>query len=70
MVFSAEFLGRFWKSVEKTTDEDSCWLWTGYLKNGYGAISLEGKMLYTHHVSYEIHYGERSDLFVLPCLSG
>ena len=46
---------RFWNQIEKT---DSCWLWRGYLRNGYhGAIWLNGRMFYVHRLSYLLHIG-------------
>lgn len=48
-------LQRFWAQVQKT---EECWLWTGYLRNGaYGALWVDGKMRYTHRLSYEMHHG-------------
>ena len=48
---------RFWKKVDKKSDNE-CWLWTG-AKNqkGYGYIgagSRKGKMLTAHRVSYQL----------------
>jgi len=45
---------RFWKSVKKTK---TCWNWTGYTREGYGAIGYHGKQPSVHRVSWEIHYG-------------
>ena len=36
---------------------DACWLWMGYIKSGYGSISYQGKMLYTHHLAWKIANG-------------
>jgi hypothetical protein len=55
---------RFWSKVDKTTDPDGCWLWTGYRSNGRGKIGSggkRGKVLLAHRASYEITYGAVSD---------
>lgn len=48
---------RFWRYVA-VGDPDECWLWTGtsYL-NGYGQLSLKGRHVYAHRLSWEIHFG-------------
>jgi hypothetical protein len=44
---------RFWAKVNKT---DTCWLWTAALNNyGYGSIFSEGREVYAHRFSYELH---------------
>lgn len=46
---------RLWANVHKT---DTCWLWQGGKgSHGYGEINLGNKVLLTHRLSYEIHYG-------------
>lgn len=39
-------------------DEDGCWLWQGYLHNGYGQISYRGFRMSAHRFSYEFFIGE------------
>jgi hypothetical protein len=52
---------RFWKYVDKTTNTNGCWLWTGALdKKRYGQIMSGGhigKGLRSHRVSWEIANG-------------
>jgi len=46
---------RFWRNVDTAGD---CWLWTGAtLTNGYGVITRQGKRVYAHRFSYELHNG-------------
>jgi hypothetical protein len=46
---------RFLSKVQKT---ESCWIWTGARNDkGYGNFRLNGKTVYSHRVSYEIHKG-------------
>lgn len=47
---------RFWSRVEKT---DTCWLWDKPAANGYGAMSLPGRLgpFPAHRVSYAIAHG-------------
>lgn len=46
---------RFWSKVEKT---DSCWNWTGSLRNGYGLFRFNGKIQSAHRVSFELIKGK------------
>lgn len=51
---------RFWKRVQKT---ETCWLWVGAKTfGGYGVIrSRENKIVRSHRLSWEIHYGKIPD---------
>ncbi len=43
---------QFWEKVEKTKDENSCWLWLGSkTKSGYGRFNKG----YAHRYSFVIH---------------
>jgi len=40
-------------------DPRGCWTWTrGKTKAGYAQISVDGKVVYAHRFSYEIHRGQ------------
>lgn len=41
----------------RTVESGDCWLWTGYTKNGYGALSVGNVDRYIHRLSFEIHHG-------------
>ncbi|MER7447815.1 HNH endonuclease signature motif containing protein [Microbacterium sp. NPDC097977] len=42
----------------RTVDENDCWIWQKSLqKDGYGQISVRGRMKLAHRVSYELHVG-------------
>lgn len=42
----------------KTTEVGECLIWTGSVKPvGYGQIRHGAKTLYTHRVSWELHFG-------------
>lgn len=43
-------LDRVMDKVERTT---GCWIFTGALRNGYGAVGIEGKTVYAHRYVYE-----------------
>ena len=46
---------RFWRAVDTTGE---CWLWTRCLwPNGYGLITVNGRAVGTHRVSYELTHG-------------
>ena len=50
---------RFWAKVEKG---DGCWLWTGATsRRGYGSITIDGRSVATHRVSYEAYHGPIPD---------
>jgi len=52
---------RFWARVERGTG-DSCWLWTGSkTPKGYGHMRINGKNVYVHRLSYQIHHGPIPD---------
>lgn len=49
---------RFWARVPKTTSEE-CWGWLGSLDaGGYGRITVDGKYLRAHRISYKLNLGE------------
>lgn len=45
---------RFWPNVDISGD---CWLWKGPDFDGYGQISVDGKSVGVHRVSYENYIG-------------
>lgn len=46
---------RFWINVKKT---DSCWLWQGATREGYGRMHIGYKHRSVHRFSWEIHKGK------------
>lgn len=50
----AEAVRRLNRLVLRT---ETCWLWTGYLKNGYGCTEFRGVPVYTHQLSYALRKG-------------
>lgn len=46
---------------DRTAIVDECWLWTGYLKNGYGAISVRNWLRYIHRLSCALANGSLPD---------
>lgn len=45
---------RFMKFVLVT---ETCWIWTGSARGGYGKFWMNGKDVKAHRFSYEAHYG-------------
>lgn len=49
---------RFWSKVNKSTEENGCWTWTGCKDgNGYGMFTLGGRPQRAHRVAFEQWYG-------------
>ena len=47
---------RFWDKVKKTK---TCWNWTGANRgNGYGCMRINKKMISSHRLSWELHFGK------------
>lgn len=54
---------RFWAKVDKT---EGCWIWTGNkLVDGYGRISIDGRLHLAHRVSFTWANGEILDGMVI-----
>lgn len=48
---------RFWKYVNKKSN-NKCWNWIGTcIKNGYGQIGIKDKMIKAHRFSWILHFG-------------
>ena len=46
---------RFWAKVDKTSDPQGCWLWTGFKDRcGYGNFRINSKIEKTHRVAYTL----------------
>ena len=60
--FLQKDIDRLWRKVDKERSKvfyngTRCWEWTiGCDTSGYGQISINGKMLLVHRVSYELAY--------------
>jgi hypothetical protein len=53
-------IGRFWQQVICQRDT-GCWLWTGVLTYGYGALNVHGRRTLAHRFSYELAHGPIPD---------
>ena len=50
---------RFWSRVDTSGE---CWVWTGYInQDGYGRLSIDGRLIMAHRVSWELHHGPIPD---------
>jgi hypothetical protein len=54
---------RFWSKVDKSSDPDGCWRWTGRTVKGYGTISTGNGKAYeaAHRVAWLLVHGEAPD---------
>lgn len=50
---------RFWEKVDQP--EQGCWEWKGAMRNNYGAIRHEGKVLSAHRVAWILTNGHPPD---------
>ena len=48
---------QFQDNIELETRRNGCWLWTGYISNGYGLIKWAGKVRSAHRTAYELLVG-------------
>lgn len=59
MKIHADDLRAFWFHVEKG---EGCWSWRGSVQSeGYGKFRLNGRQVYAHRLSYELHKGPIPD---------
>lgn len=60
---------RFWAKVDKNGPliiEDECWVWTGYIRTGYGMFRVgPNTTTSASRVSYQMHYGVKLDRHTL-----
>ena len=46
---------KFTENIQKT---ESCWIWQGFtLGDGYGGLIVDGKKVYAHRLSFDLHKG-------------
>lgn len=57
---------RFWDKVKIPFDAtiNECWEWHGEKLNGYGAITLNGKTVYAHRISFMLYKNESVECLV------
>ena len=54
-----------WIKSNCIIDRNKCWNWNKALTNGYGAIGYLGQQYLVHRLSYELKYGEPSELLLV-----
>jgi hypothetical protein len=54
--------------LNRTTEVDGCWVFTGALRNGYGAVGIDYRTVYTHRYVYERMVGPIPDGLVIDHL--
>ena len=77
-------LARFWAKVDRNGPVPAhmprlgpCWVWTASTRNGYGQLTIDGRVPYAHRVGWQLQHGPIPDgLWVLhrcdnpPCVRG
>lgn len=53
-------IDRFWGKVQADPNS-GCWLWDGATRRGYGRLSVRGKDISAHRLSFELFVGEIPD---------
>jgi hypothetical protein len=48
---------RLWNRIEKK-GENECWVWTGFRREGYGRIIVNGKVRNAHRILWVILHGD------------
>ena len=49
---------RFWPKGSVGND-GNCWIWNGPVNgNGYGGLTVSGKVIQVHRISWQLHYGD------------
>lgn len=57
--YTPKDIARFWSKVAMTSDPDKCWEWTASRRRrGYGQFNLNGKILTSHRLAWELTKGE------------
>lgn len=51
---TSEVIARFWSKVTHTV---MCWNWTGYHRNAYGAMKINGRLYSVHRIAFALQYG-------------
>lgn len=46
----------FWRKVD-IKDDNTCWIWKGSMRNGYGQMNIGGHTRKTHRVAYTLVHG-------------
>jgi hypothetical protein len=53
---------RFWRFVDKSNGEDSCWTWNGSrTRDGYGHFGINRKTVVAHRFSWALSFGSIPD---------
>lgn len=65
----ADPVERFWSKVKYDVSDEDCWNWLGFRNaGGYGLMSVKGKKVFAHRISYMIRNGAIPEGMVLDHL--
>ena len=59
-----KYIDRFWKKVDKDSNPNGCWEWTGWKELGYGHLKYKTETIKAHRFSVMIDGRDPSGLFV------
>lgn len=55
MILDDKLIDKFWKHIEKSADDNGCWLWSGSASNEYGVVQNRGRSVQAHRLSWMLH---------------
>lgn len=60
------FASRFWDRVDKTSNANGCWEWTGFTNlGGYGRLRWGAKKVLAHRAAWKLEHGKDASSMLL-----
>lgn len=68
-LFTPGDMARFWGKVERSPNDDGCWLWLACrTSKGYGRFGWHGQAVYAHRITYVMTHGNPDPWLVIDHL--
>jgi hypothetical protein len=58
---------KFWSRVDKTSNQNGCWEWTGGISHGYGIVTFNRRLERTHRISWFLQFGVMPNFLLHSC---